>query len=87
MNKKYLVIAIIVLVIGCFTGCSKYKYNEECWWDYKTPTMKLTNQDGEDVYICKSCASECMDCGGKAKEIRFNYFGGPLPLCKDCLKS
>lgn len=83
--KLRMMLFVMIIWIACaLSGCSsiKYRHNEGCWWDQNSPTMKLTNNDGEDVYICERCASTCMYCSEKTDEFGFNLLGGPIPVCK-----
>lgn len=87
MRKRMcLLLAFLLVLVSALSGCSaiKYRYNERCWWDHQTPTMKITNNSGKDVYICESCASGCMYCDEKATKFGFNLLGGPIPVCSDC---
>lgn len=87
MNKiKVFLITVLICAMCMLVGCesAKYRYDKPCWWDDNTPTMELTNHNSDKVYICKSCAETCHYCGGKATKIGYNYFGGPLALCKEC---
>lgn len=86
--RKHVILffAMASLCVMCvLSGCSsiKYRYNEGCWWDHETPTMKIRNDNGEDVYICESCASDCMYCDKTTYKFGFNLMGGPIPLCEE----
>ena len=79
---KKIFVLFFCIFISFITACDKTS-NEPCSWCDNTPTRPYETSNGETVYVCDDCSSECMLCHKEAKH-HYTALAGEMFVCDDC---
>ncbi len=88
MNKKFVLIAVIVVVaIGVVLIVNSGKVievNEPCYYCPSEKSLRFETDDGEIFFVCRDCSSDCAWCDNEASEFYRNLLEMPIFVCDEC---